>query len=125
MESFAVIRADDTSKLKTALADLERHGDLTFVDTPKELNPDFADRILLDVMQLREDELRWECKAAAIVPLHDSAGAAIDVLKKIHPPAHIIIVSSRYALFNELLGRVDALPTLEGYRKPSTSHEDL
>jgi len=123
MESFAVIRADDTSKLKTALADLERHGDLTFVDMPKELNPDFADRILLDVMQLRKDELRWECKAAAIVPLHDSAGAAIDMLKKIHPPAHIIIVSSRHAVFNELLESVETLPTLEGYRK--LSNEDI
>jgi len=118
MESFAVIRADDTSKLKTALADLERHGSLTFVDAPKEMSPDFADRILLDVMQLREDELRWECKAAAIVPLHDSAGAAIDTLKKIHPPAHIIIVSPRYPVFNELLDSVDTLPALEGYRKP-------
>ncbi|MDI6888978.1 MAG: DUF356 domain-containing protein [Methanocellales archaeon] len=125
MESFAVVRADDTSKLKTALADLERHGGLTFVDTPKELNPDFADRILLDIMQLREDELRWECKAAAIVPLHDSAGAAIDKLKRIHPPAHIIIISPRYAVFNELLDSVDTLPTLEGYRRTSTSHKDL
>ncbi len=118
MESFAVIRADDDSKLKTALADLERHGGLTFVDVPKELNPDFADRILLDIMQLREDELRWECKVAAIVPLHESAGVAIDTLKKIHPPAHIIIVSSRYSIFNELLGSVGTLPALEGYRKP-------
>lgn len=73
--------------------------------------------ILLDVMQLREDELRWECKAAAIVPLHDSAGAAIDRLKKIHPFAHIII-SPRHPIFNELLASVDALPALEGYRKP-------
>lgn len=43
MGSFAVIRADDASKLKTALADLERHGNLTFVDAPKEMSLDFAD----------------------------------------------------------------------------------
>jgi hypothetical protein len=57
--------------------------------------------------------LRVSCEAAAIVPLQDEASAAIGRLRKIHPPAHIIIVSPRHEIYYELTNYVHLLPEVE------------
>ena len=115
MESFAVIRADDPAKLNTALSDLQRHGGLSFSSAPKELDPAFADRILTDVMKV---PLKKTCKAAALVALSDVAGVAIDVLGRIHPPAHVIIVSSRHEIYPKINDCIKTLPDMKDYLSP-------
>ncbi|MCD1293593.1 hypothetical protein CUJ83_01095 [Methanocella sp. CWC-04] len=115
MESFAVIRADDPAKLNTALSDLQRHGGLTFTSSPKELRPDSADRILMNVMKV---PLKKQCKAAAIVALSDDPGVAIDVLGRIHPPAHVIIVSSRHDIYAKINECLQGLPEIKDYMAP-------
>ncbi|MDP3103415.1 MAG: DUF356 domain-containing protein, partial [Candidatus Methanoperedens sp.] len=57
--------------------------------------------------------LRTCCEAASIVPLSDEASAAIGRLRKIHPPAHVIIVSPRHEIFHELINYVDILPEID------------
>ena len=115
MESFAVIRADDPVKLNTAISDLQRHGGLTFSVSPKELTPGMADRILVDVMKV---PLKKQCKSAALVALTDDAGVAIDVLGRIHPPAHVIIVSSRHEIYPKICDCIKRLPELKDYVTP-------
>lgn len=115
MESFAVIRADDPVKLNTAISDLQRHGGLTFAIGPKELTPNAADRILVEVMKV---PLKKQCKAAALVSLSDDAGVAIDVLGRIHPPAHVIIVSSRHEIYPKINDCIKRLPELKDYVTP-------
>jgi len=115
MESFAVIRADDPVKLHTAISDLQRHGGLTFAANPKKLDPADADRILVEVMRV---PLKKQCKAAALVALNDEAGVAIDVLGRIHPPAHVIIVSSRHDIYNKISACIKTLPELKDYMAP-------
>jgi hypothetical protein len=115
MESFAVIRADDPVKLNTAISDLQRHGGLTFSIGPKELAPNTADRILVEVMKV---PLKKQCKAAALVALTDDAGVAIDVLGRIHPPAHVIIVSSRHDIYSKIDDCIKRLPELKDYVTP-------
>lgn len=110
MNSMAVVRADDMSKVKTAICDLIRYGQLTFVDKARRLEPTFADNILVHVMK---SPLRMSCEAAAIVPLVDEASAAIGRLRKIHPPAHVIIVSPRHEIYHELVNYVDILPEID------------
>lgn len=118
MESFAVIRADDQAKLNTAISDLQRHGGLTFTLPPKELKPSAADQILVTVMKV---PLKKSCKAAALVSLNDDPGVAIDVLGRIHPPAHVIIVSSRHDIFVRMTDCVQRLPDLRDYVAPVIS----
>ncbi len=115
MEAFAVIRADDPLKLNTAISDLQRHGGLTFAVSPRELTPNTADRILVEVMKV---PLKKQCKAAALVALGDDAGVAIDVLGRIHPPAHVIIVSSRHDIYPRISECIKRLPELKDFMTP-------
>lgn len=110
MNSFAVIRGDDISKIKTVLCDLIRYAHLTFDGKPRKLEPAFADNILIHVMN---SPLRTCCEAASIVPLNEDASVAIGRLRKIHPPGHVIIVSPRYEIYHELENFVDILPEIE------------
>ena len=110
MNSMAVVRADDVSRVKIALYDLVRYGHMTFADKARKLEPTFADNILTHIMK---SPLRACCSAAAIVPLEDEASIAIGRLRKIHPPAHVIIVSPRHEIYHELVNYVDILPTID------------
>ncbi len=110
MNSMAVVRADDISKVKIALYDLVRYANLTFSDRARKLEPTFADNILTHIMK---SPLRACCTYAAIVPLEDQASVAIGRLRKIHPPAHVIIVSPRHEIYHELVNYVDILPEID------------
>lgn len=109
MNSLAVVRADDVSKVKTAVLDLVRHGHLTIDDKARKLEPAFADNILTHVMKR---PLKAGCEAAAIVPLVDEGSAAIAKIRMIHPPAHVIIISPRHEIYHELVNFVDLLPEI-------------
>lgn len=115
MQCFLVIRSDKESKIKTALADMERHGSLSIEDSPKALDPEVADEILVEVL---ESELKKSCEAAAVAALEDNPGAAIAAVRETHPPAHIIVVSDRYPSFERLKDVFDDLEDLEGYTSP-------
>ncbi len=119
INSLAVVRADDMSKVKTALCDLVRYGHLNFADKARRLEPGFADNILIQVMK---SPLRTCCEAASIVPLADEPSAAIGRLRKIHPPAHVIIVSPRHEIFHELVNYVDILPEVDLTFEPKAEY---
>ena len=74
------------------------------------MEPTFADNILTHIMK---SPLRACCSSAAIVPLEDQASVAIGRLRKIHPPAHVIIVSPRHEIYHELVNYVDILPEID------------
>jgi len=57
--------------------------------------------------------LKSKCNSAALVELNNHAGAAISRLKKIHPPAHIIIISPRHKMFEELAGKFPKYPEFD------------
>ena len=108
------------SKVRTALCDLVRYARLTFADKARRLEPAFADNILVHVMK---SPLRTCCEAASIVPLEDEASAAIGRLRKIHPPAHVIIVSPRHEIYHELVNYVDILPEIDLTLEPIAEFE--
>ena len=110
MKSFALVRADDSDKVKIALHDLERYGHIQFSTTPKCIEPNYADELLVSVMGV---SLKSKCNSAALVELNNHAGAAISRLKKIHPPAHIIIISPRHKMFEELAGKFPKYPEFD------------
>jgi hypothetical protein len=57
--------------------------------------------------------LKSKCNSAALVELNNHAGAAISRLKKIHPPAHIIIISPRHKMFEELAVKFTKYPEFD------------
>jgi len=110
MKSFALVRADNSDKVKIALHDLERYGDIQFSATPRSIEANYADELLVSVMGV---PLKSKCNSAALVELSNHAGAAISRLKKIHPPAHIIIISPRHKMFEELAGQFQKYPEFD------------
>ncbi|MBN1134068.1 MAG: DUF356 domain-containing protein [Methanosarcinaceae archaeon] len=110
MNSFAIVRADDSDKIKIALHDLEHYGRMRFSSNPKRIEPTYADRLLVNVMGV---PLKARCNSAALVELENHAGAAINRLKKIHPPAHIVIISPRHEVFCELKDNSELYPEFE------------
>ena len=110
MNSFAVVRADDSDKIKIALHDLEHYGRMRFSSNPKRIEPNYADRLLVSVMGV---PLKARCNSAALVELENHAGAAINRLKKIHPPAHIVIISPRHEVFGELKDNSELYPEFD------------
>ncbi|MCQ1537349.1 DUF356 domain-containing protein [Methanosarcina sp. KYL-1] len=110
MKSFALVRADDLDKVKIALHDLERYGNIQFSATPRCIEPEYADELLVSVMGV---SLRAKCNSAALVELKNNAGAAISRLKKIHPPAHVVIISPKHGVFEELTGKFHKFPEFD------------
>lgn len=107
---LAVVRGHNMARVKTALCDMVRFADLTFADKPRICEPVFADNILVQVMN---HPLKSCCEAAAIVPLAEDASAAIGRVRKIHPPAHVIIVGPRHEIYYEIVKYVDMLPEID------------
>ncbi|VVB94795.1 Uncharacterised protein [uncultured archaeon] len=122
MNSMAVVRADDAAKVRIALYDLVRYGHMTFADHARKLEPTFADNILVHIMK---SPLKACCLAAAIVPLEDPPSLAIGRLRKIHPPAHVIIVSPRHEIYHELVNYVDILPEIDLTFEPEAEPETV
>lgn len=110
MKAFALVRADDLDKVKIALHDLEQYGHIQFSTTPRRIEPNYADKLLVSVMGV---PLRSKCNSAALVELDNYAGAAISKLKDIHPPAHIIIISPRHQMFEEISDKFKKYPKFD------------
>ena len=110
MKSFAVIRADTSLKVHTTLLDLRRYGRMVFADPPKSMSPDYADEILGKVINR---PLKNKCSSAAVVSLNTVPSVAIGKLTKIHPPAHVVIVSSKHDIYDELVENFEILPDFE------------
>ena len=114
MKSFAVIRADTNIKIHTTLLDLRRYGRMVFDGPPKSMSPDYADEILGSVIKR---PLKNKCNSAAVVSLNTIPSVAIGKLTKIHPPAHVVIVSSKHDIYNELVENFEILPDFEVRRQ--------
>lgn len=110
MSAFAIVRADQLSKVKIALNDLVQHGNLSFGNSPRQISPTYADEILVKVMN---KPLRNKCNAAAMVSLTNHPKDAINSLKEMHPPAHIVIVSPIHGIHSELTEHMGMFPYLD------------
>ncbi len=122
LNSLAVVRAQGIVQVKTTILDFIRYGRLSFVDKPRKLEPVIADKILINVLK---SPLRMNCEAAAIVPLENEASAAIGLLRKIHPPAHVIIVSPRHDIYDRLVKYVDILPVFDMTMEINTGLQEV
>ncbi|PTD93937.1 hypothetical protein C9439_05065 [archaeon SCG-AAA382B04] len=111
MKCYAVVRADNRSKLETALSDLEEHANLEIPETPKKIEARKADEILVEVL---DSPLEQKCNDAAVCKLKEDPASVINTIKGIHPPAHVVVVSERHDVFdvlNEDYGDLEALNT--------------
>lgn len=110
--ALILVRGENNSKILNAIADIERHADLTLVTKPKKVDPKFADKIVENVLKA---PLRTKSKVAAAFRVKEDTTIVILQVKKIHPPAHIVVVSNTYEGYKELTKIVKEGSVFRGY----------
>ncbi|MDP1552080.1 MAG: DUF356 domain-containing protein [Methanobacteriaceae archaeon] len=110
--SLILLRADNNGKLLNSLADIERHAGLKIKGKPRLVENEFADKMAQDILKKK---LKKKSLVSAVVKVQEDATKSILQVKKIHPPAHLIIVSDEYPEFETLKTEMSKAPVLKGY----------
>lgn len=110
--TLILIRADNQGKILNAIADIERHANLKIAGKPKIVDTEIADKLAKGILK---QNLRTKCEIAALVKVLDDTTKSIMHIKKIHPPAHLVVISEEYKEFEEIKKMFNRLPVLKGY----------
>ena len=110
--ALILIRGENNSKLLNSIADLERHGNLNLQGKPKVIDSKFADEI---VEKILNSKLRTKSNVATAFFIKEDPTYAIVQIKKIHPPAHIVVISTEYDIYDTLKKKIENAPNFDGY----------
>jgi len=110
--ALILIRADNQNKILNALADLERHAKLKITGKPRIVPRQLADRVL---KQILKEELKSKTRYAAMVKVEEDTTKSIMQVRKIHPPAHLVVISKEYGEYQELEDAFKKLKSMKGY----------
>lgn len=116
--SLILLRADNQSKLLNSLADLERHAGLKINGKPRLLENEYADKLAQNIIKRK---IRKKSNISVVIQVQESDTHSIMQVKKIHPPAHIIVVSKEYSEFAELKTKMKNASVLKGYYSHKTN----
>ena len=97
--ALVLIRGENNSKILNAIADVERHANLNLTTKPKKIDAKYADKIVENILKA---PLRTKSKVATAFRIKEDTATAIVQIKKIHPPAHIVVISNDYDDYKEL-----------------------
>lgn len=110
--AFILIRAESQKKILNALADLERHAKLKINGQPKIISPELADEVIERILK---QKLRSKTKQAVMVLVEEDTTKSILQIRKIHPPAHIVVISKEYEDYSNLKDLYRELIPFKGY----------
>jgi len=110
--ALILIRGENNLKLLNAIADIERHANLNLSSKPKKIDSKFTDFL---VEKILKSPLRTKSKVAVAFFVKEDTTFSITKIKKIHPPAHIIVVSNEYKEYEELKQKFDTASYFKGY----------
>lgn len=110
--ALILIRAEDQGKLLNTIADIERHAGLKVAGKPRIIDPKKADEIAGKILK---QQLRSKSGIAVLVRVEDDTTKSIVHIRKIHPPAHVIVISEEYSEFKKLEKTFHGLTYLKGY----------
>ena len=117
--ALILIRGENNSKILNAIADVERHANLNLTTKPKRIDAKYADKIVENILKA---PLR-----TTVFRVKEDTSTAIVQIKKIHPPAHIIVISNDYDDYKELNKTLNDAKVFRGYysgKKQSTQMKD-
>ena len=97
--ALILVRGENNSKLLNAIADMERHGNLNLITKPKVVDASFADSLVENILN---SKLRTKSNVATAFFVKEDTTLSIMQIKKIHPPAHIVVISNDYEDYKEL-----------------------
>ena len=122
--ALILIRGENNSKILNAIADVERHANLNLVTKPKVIDAKYADKIVENILKA---PLRTKSNVAAAFRIKEDTATAIVQIKKIHPPAHIVVISNDYDDYKELNKTMNDARIFKGYysgKKQTTQMKD-
>lgn len=110
--TLILIRADSNNKIMNALADIERHANLKVLGNPKLIDKKLADKTAEKILK---SPIKDKSRICALVRVEADATLAITRIRKIHPPAHLIVISNEYKEYTMLEEKFDILPKFKGF----------
>lgn len=120
--ALILIRGENNSKLLNAIADMERHGSLNLSTKPKMIDADFADSLVEGILN---SKLRTKSKVATAFFVREDTTLSILQIKKIHPPAHVVVVSDEYNGYQELKNRLNTAEDFAEYKSNSAKNDGI
>ena len=119
--ALILIRGENNSKLLNAISDIERHANLTLISQPKDIDSAFADSLVENILN---SELRTKSSVATAFFVKEDATLSIMQVKKIHPPAHVVVVSDEYEGYKKLEELYESKP-FQGYHSHKAKNDGL
>ncbi len=120
--ALILVRGENNSKLLSAIADMERHGNLNLVTKPKVIDAGFADSLVENILN---STLRTKSNVATAFFVKEDTTLSIMQVKKIHPPAHVVVVSDEYDGYAKLEKLLDDADDFPGYHSSKAKNEGM
>lgn len=120
--ALILVRGENNSKLLSAIADMERHGNLNLVTRPKVIDAEFADSLVESILN---STLKTKSSVATAFFVREDTTLSIMQVKKIHPPAHVVVVSDEYEGYSKLEALLDNADDFPGYHSHKAKNEGM
>lgn len=120
--ALILIRGESDAKLLNAIGDIERHASLNIISQPKVVDSHFADSLVEEILN---SELRTKSSVATAFFVKEDPTLSIIQIKKIHPPAHVVVVSDEYEGYDRLDGFLDEAEAFQSYRSHKAKNDGL
>lgn len=120
--ALILIRGENHSKILDAIADMERHGNLNLTTKPKFVDASFADNMVEGILN---SKLRSKSKFATAFFVKEDTTLSIMQVKKIHPPAHVVVVSHEYDAYSKLEYLLNNAEDIRGYKSNKAVNDGL
>ncbi|MBP3790755.1 MAG: DUF356 domain-containing protein [Methanobrevibacter sp.] len=120
--ALILIRGENNSKLLNAIADMERHGSLNLTSKPKVVDASFADKLVEGILN---SKLRTKSNVATAFFVKEDTTLSIMQVKKIHPPAHVVVVSDEYGAYSKLEYVLNKAEDFKGYQSNKAINDGM
>lgn len=120
--ALILVRGENNSKLLSAIADMERHANINLVTKPKVIDSNFADSLVEKILNAT---LKTKSNVATAFFVKEDTTLSILQIKKIHPPAHVVVVSDEYEGYNQLKNMLDTADDFKGYHSNKAKNEGM
>ena len=120
--ALILIRGENNLKILNAIADIERHANLNVSSKPKIIDSKFTDSL---VEKILKSPLKTKSKVATAFFVKEDTTFSISQIKKIHPPAHIIVVSDEYKEFEQLKNELKKAHDFKGFYSKKNKNTEL
>lgn len=120
--ALILIRGENNSKLLSAISDIERHASLEIISKPRIIGADFADSLVESILG---SKLKTTSNVATAFFVKEDPTLSILQIKKIHPPAHVVVVSDEYDGYQKLDELLDDAQPFQGYHSHKAKNDGL